>query len=378
MTGKWMRLAGAALAAGFLLFLFFWSRQVTPEMALEQLFNMDAPSRYVFVGDEELPRMASVDGEAQTLAAMLAVQTVPRIMAMDKSRGLLAYASGEENLIVVRELASHNEQVVVITHGVRGMVFAEDALFVYDDSHVTWLNAALEVQRSWSDFSALASVQAAALADVLVLLDTDAVWRLSWREGELSRLALPESWRVMTRAALSADGEWLLFGVEDTDKNEFLAVAWQMENGAGHTFAMHAPLLQPLMDNGMQAFFFVDSSGAGLKVSSDFAEISRFTTAKDPQRLVLGWLDQHLLVMSEKEWWLHDANTLETLASTPAAGKARDVFVSADSKTALVTQQGSKALVFYALRDGAMQTLTLADMAAPGRVMMGAGYTLCH
>lgn len=359
--------------------LFWWSRQMTPEKAAEQLFNLDAPSRYVFVSDADKAQVVSVDSERNAVAAVLPLRVVPRLMAMHRSEGMLAYAADDSPAVFVRWLASQAEREFALTHDASGLLFAGAGgqLLVYGEDALTVLDMATGDGRTHTGFARIRSVHAVSLADDWVVLDEGAVSRLR-ADGALGvRTALPQGWRPVSAAALSADGEVLLFGVQDAAQGAYLAVVWQVESGSWQAFPVSAPVLQPVIDNAGQRLFFADTHGVGWRVDRVSGEAVRFAVPDKARRMALGWLDQHVLVAGEGVLQLLDATTLERVGSTSFAGAVRDVFVTADSKTALLVAEGAQ-LFFYDLRDGGLRVLALPDGVRPLRALMGASYTLCH
>lgn len=372
------------LALGVVSGLYFWSKQTTPEQAAAQLFDMNVPARYVFVGDAAAPRLVSVDMESGALAGDLPLQAVPHLMAMNKNRGLLAYADGEARQVVVRDLASHAEQVFALPHDVAGMAFDSDSahLFLYGKTALSLLDVQSGSLQTLDGFAEIRSLHFEPFAREIVLLDggARAVKRVQLPGQEVVAAALPETWQDFTASALSPGGEFLLFGVFDAAQGRHLGVVWRSADQGWETYPMSAPLLQPFTDNNAEALFFMDESGQGLRVDArNPGKVQSFASVDKPSRFALGWLDKHLLVAGESEVRLHDSATLETLAQTPFPGAAQDIFITADSKSALLTGKGSQDLLVYDVRDGGeMRGIALGKMGKPAVVMMGAGYTLCH
>ena len=62
----------------------------------------------------------------------------------------------------------------------------------------------------------------------------------------------------------------------------------------------------------------------------------------------------------------------------PLPGRTRALFITADSKTALLTHQGSHDISVYNLYDGSLRSVPLTGITAPENLIMGTGNTLCH
>lgn len=374
----------AAVALAVVCVLYWWSRQTTPEEAAARLFDMNVPARYVFVADASAPRLVSVDMENSALVGELPLQAVAQRMAMNKHHGLLAYADDKAQQVFVRDLATHAEQVFALPHEVAGMAFDSDSahLFLYGKTALSLLDAQDGALQTLEGFAALRSLHFEPFAREIVLLDggAPAVRRVQLPGQEVITAALPDSWQDFTASALSPGGEFLLFGVFDAARGQHLGVVWRSADQGWETYPMSAPLLQPFVDNNAEAFFFVDASGQGLRVDArDPGKTAPFATLDKPSRFALGWLDRHLLVVGEAEARLHDSATLDMLAQTPFPGAAQDIFITADSKTALLTAGNSRDLLVYDIREGGkMRAVALGSAEQPAAVMMGASYTLCH
>lgn len=372
------------MALGVVCGLYFWSKQTTPEQAAAQLFDMNVPTRYVFVGDAAASRLASVDIESGTLAGDLPLQAVPRQMTINKNHGLLAYADGEARQVAVRDLATHAEQVFALPHEVAGMAFDSDSahLFLYGKEALSLLDAQSGSLQTIEGFAEIRSLHFEPFAREIVLLDggAHAVKRVQLPGQEVITAKLPETWQDFTASALSPGGEYLLFGVYDAAQSRHLGVVWRSADEGWEVYPMSAPLLQPFTDNNAEAFFFMDESGQGLRVDArNPGDVRSFASVDKPSRFALGWLDKHLLVAGESEVRLHDSTTLEVLAQTPFPGAAQDIFITADSKSALLTGKRSRDLLVYDVRDGGeIRGIALGNIEKPAAVMMGAGYTLCH
>lgn len=378
MRGKvwniWLGVVALGVAAG----LFVWSRQTTPEDVAKTLFDMNLPTRLAFVADSGAARLAGVD-VTDGAQVVLDLQGRARHMALDKVRGVLAYAGGGEQ-VFLHHLTAHTGQGVILPHSARELLFDAESgdLWVRGEQALSVLDARGVLRHTLKRFGRLHGVHLNQVARQVVVLDEGAVWQLSLAGEVLQRHALPAGWTGFTPSALSADGGFLLFGVYDMRKNQHLGVVWQAD-GRFQTYALSAPLLRPLADNGSQWLFFVDENGQGLRVNArDLQQGRPFETVRNARRMALGWLDAQLLVVGEGEMVLHDVRSFAGEKTMTLPGKVNDVFVMADSKTVLLTVQGSKGLFFVDMREGGLREVALEGIAQPDAIAMGATYTLCH
>ncbi len=82
-------------------------QRLTSERVLTDLFNMDAPTRYVFVSDASSPRIAVVDLLSQAQVSTIATQAVPDFLAINQLSGKLAYAQLDSRTLYLYDLATH-------------------------------------------------------------------------------------------------------------------------------------------------------------------------------------------------------------------------------------------------------------------------------
>lgn len=372
-AGRDVLLALVALmtAAG----LFFWSRQTSPEQLSQALFDLHLPTRMVLLADGDAPRLAAVDlmGYAVQLVPL---QVRARFMAVDASRGVLAY--GQDGAGVLRDLSTHHERSFAVPHGVRGAWFVPQSgdLWVWGDDGLSVADVQGRLRHTTAGFSRVHGVHFAPLISQVVVLADGEVANVSLQGEVLQRRALPPGWTVATPSALSPDGNFLLFGVRDG--RGAAGVVWQMD-GSWQVFPMTAPLLRPIADNAARQLFFVAEDGQGVRVAAgDMLHAERFATLPRATHVALGWLDSRLLVTGGGRGYVHDAQSFELLHDIALPAAVEAVFVSADSKTALLTLKDENALFLLDFRTGALQSAVLPQGVRPTLVTMGAAYTLCH
>ena len=93
-----------------------------------------------------------------------------------------------------------------------------------------------------------------------------------------------------------------------------------------------------------------------------------------------GWLDTRLIAVGErlKTWNLYAPAQAQEQDEQPLPAASRALFITADSKTALIISADTPTLTAYDLRDGGLQSIALSGIAHPHNLIMGAGNTLCH
>lgn len=367
----------AGLALGSAAGLFVWSRRTPAEKMAQALFDLHLPTRVVLLSDADRPRLLSVDLLSH-VQSVVPLQMVARFMAIDAVRGVLAYA--QDDVLVLRDLTTHVERRMSLPHAVAGLLSAGASgdWWVWGENVLLRLDAEGGLRRLSDGFGKIYGVHAAALVPQIVVLEAAAVWRVSMDDGEMRREALPAGWQVVSRSALSADGGLLLFAVYDAVLKEYFVVVWQ-EEGVWRRYPMSSPSVRPLVDHAARQLFFVAQDGQGVRIDGeDLQQFSRFATLPNAEYMALGWLDGRLLLAGDGVLFLHDAHSLARLHEFAVPGRVNDVFVTADSKQALLSVEGVSTLFLLDMHDGRLHTLPLPDGWRPTRVLMGAGYTLCH
>ena len=103
------------LCAIALYFAYQYSKTLTPETVMQQLFDMNAPARYAFVSDESAPKLAVIDMDSLQQTGLLDLKTPARRISIHKNDGLLAYSDGSST-ITIRNLADHSETQQHLSH----------------------------------------------------------------------------------------------------------------------------------------------------------------------------------------------------------------------------------------------------------------------
>jgi len=142
-----------------------------------------------------------------------------------------------------------------------------------------------------------------------------------------------------------------------------------------------APLVQPYIDNNGQLYIYIDRNGNGHLVPRNQPDAIQTIRAPNPtDRYATGWLDTRLIAVGNrlKTWDISDPDKAQEQDEQALPAATRALFITADSKTALIASDGQAAITAYDLRDGGLQTIALSGITRPQNLIMGAGNTLCH
>ena len=372
------------LCAIALYFAYQYSKTLTPETVMQQLFDMNAPARYAFVSDESAPKLAVIDMDSLQQTSLLDLKTPARHISIHKNDGLLAYSDGS-NTITIRNLADHSETQQHLSHPITRLQYDADSswLIASGDDRLTLLDSRSGTQRLLEGYGHIRAWLYSPLSQQLWILDdTPALYHYRPGEQSQTRYPLPADWHDLTAAAISPDDQHLLFGATTTD-GQHLAVDWAIDQGKiVRQIPLTAPLVQPYIDNSGQTYVYIDRNGSGHLINQTAPDtIQSFIAPQPTDSYATGWLDTRLIVAG---------NTLASYdLSNPAVpprridekslpDRTRALFITADSKTALLAQQNSPDISIYNLHDNSLRSIPLSGITTPDNLIMGAGNTLCH
>ena len=361
-----------------------YSKGLTPDTVMQELFDMNAPARYAFVSDETAPKLAVIDMDSLQQTSLLDLKTPARRLAIHKTDGLLAYSDGSDT-ITIRNLADHSESTQRVSYPVTRLQYDADSawLIASGDDRLTLLDSRSGEQRLLEGYGHIQAWLYSPLSQQLWILDdTPALYRYHPGDQNQIRYPLPADWRNLSAAAISPDDQHLLFGAESGD-GQPIAVDWAIDKGEiARQTPLTAPLVQPYIDNSGQTYVYIDQKGGGHLINQTVPDTLQPFTAPNPtDRYATGWLDTRLLVTGSQ---LHNYDLSDPAApprlmdDKPLPGRTRALFITADSKTALLTHQGSHDISVYNLYDGSLRSVPLTGITAPENLIMGAGNTLCH
>ena len=375
----------ATLACATALYLAYqYSKSLTPEAVMQALFDMNAPSRYAFVSDETAPRLAVIDMDSLQQASLLDLKTPARHLAIHKAYGLLAYSDGSDT-ITIHNLADHSESEERISHPVTRLQYDSDSawLIASGDDRLTLIDSQSSEQRLLTGYGHIQSWLYSPLSQQLWILDdTPALYHYLPGGQNQTRYPLPAGWHDLSAAAISPDDRHLLFGATTAD-GQYLAVDWGIEQEKiVRQTPLTAPLVQPYIDNSGQTYVYIDQQGGGHLINQTAPDTIQPLIAPNPtDRYATGWLDTRLLAVGSqlRNYDLSDPDAPPRLIDEkPLPGRTRALFITADSKIALLTHEGSRDISVYHLHNGSLRSVPLTGISHPENLIMGAGNTLCH
>lgn len=355
------------------------------DKVLTQLFDMGAPTRYVFIADDELPRIAVVDLLTNQQVNTLKTQVVADFIALVPLSTQLLYAHEGGRKLYAYNVQTHEEQSLELDFVIQAIVtnasetqvwlVGEDVVQAVDSEH-------LQAQEKIVGLGDGRRLHYFALGRALWAVDEKRakVHSYDLTVQELHDFDLPSQWQDYSLSALSPNGEWLVFAIRDGHDGQWQLVLWDTsQRQILKTYPLQAQSIQPFVDSNSYRVVAADEQGGLLSISSDALENPvRWQSEINPRRLTLGWLDSQLLIGGEQALASYDLDDLSESRVQSLQGAMRDVFVSADSKSGLFVQEGINALFIFDFKNKQMQSIELDNMQSPAKVIMGIGSTLCH
>lgn len=364
---------------------------VTPEQVMNSLFDVSAPTRYAFISDADKPSVAVIDLIEQRQVTTLTLQTQPDFWVLSADQGKLLYASNGYNQVYIRDVVSHDEQQLNLSHPIQSWQYndAHHWLFVWGDGMVSRIDiVSRDIETIDSSVMNLDGLLYDAFLQKLWLIDGEhgqlTAWSLTEAEHKptLYHYPLPEGAHDFAPLASTPDGLYLLIGFADKS-GQYQLKLWDMTTAAwiDKTFLLdHSPLVRPYVGARGRYIWVFSQKGNGLRIDAIPPYLSEpiNTSITVVKNIATGWLDQRLLVTGESSAVVYDAESFSRVAQVDLPAMVGEVFITADSKTALMTIDNTPVLYALRLKDGMLTELTLKDIAHPDKVIMGASATLCH
>ena len=380
---KPLLLATTLICAVALYLGYHYSKSLTPEAVLQELFDMNAPARYAFISDSDAPKLAVIDLDSQRQTSLLDLKQPARHLSIHKTLGLFAYNDGG-NTITIRQLGDHSEKDYTLAHAVNRIQFDADSpwLIASGDDRLTLLDSQSGEQRSLDGYQHISAWLYSPLSRQIWIMDeSPALYRYHLTDQSQTRHPLPAGWHNLTAAAISPDDQNLLFGAI-TASGEPLGINWNTDTATiARQIPLTAPLVQPYIDNNGQLYIYIDRHGNGHLVPRNQPDAIQTIRAPNPtDRYATGWLDTRLIAVGNrlKTWDISDPGKAQEQDEQALPAATRALFITADSKSALIASDGQAAITAYDLRDGGLQTIALSGITRPQNLIMGAGNTLCH
>ncbi|UJF25400.1 hypothetical protein L0B52_04435 [Suttonella sp. R2A3] len=369
-----------ALAAAW-----FFLRDVTPDQVMSELFDLNAPTRFAFVSEAEEKTVTVVDVIQGQSIGQLALDATPDFWALSAASGQLIYAPQGSKQVYFYDTTTHESQQQTLDMAVEHWQYhdGDRRLFYADQQSVAVLDMVdKRIERIPEPLNDIKTIFYDGFAQVLWVLDKGSPSLVAWSMDDNLQTAypLPEDWQDFSPLAITPDGRYLIFAAAN-QQGIYQAVFWSLSERqvAATVGQWTSPILQPYVDsNGRYAWLFSEE-GKGLRVAvddlSDVVDVPQ--TGQSLSVVASGWLDQRLL-LAGKSLDLQSSKDFQTIDQQTLPGTVQTVFITADSKTALLTVHGEAALYAYGLRDGTLKRLELPYIDAADKVIMGASNTLCH
>lgn len=367
-------------------FFFFHQNKNTENGLSEIIIDLNNPTRYVFISDETLPQISVFDADNRSELGILKLKNSAHLLAINKQEAFLAYANLNQAELYFYDLKNHQQKNISLPNKPLNFLFDEEnqTLLILFQEKVGILDLRSQSLETIGQFSDVVSFHYQPFSKDILVLTQNEIQVINLFNSEIQHYPFHSDWKNISLSALSPDGRFLLFGAS---KNQhFLGVIWDTEEKKIlATPQLESSALQPYVDNSSKYLFFIAENGTGIRITgNNLSEKSAFQTIKNPELFAMGWLDKKIIVAGKQEMATIEVESLTTtqpISLKPADLNVKniaDVFITGDSKFALITQPHSSDLLFYDLNQNAVQTFPLIGIKRPKNILMGASYVLCH
>lgn len=352
--------------------LYFLARS-QPTLFLPSNSDLADPSRYAFLTETKRAAALVVDIRQKNTLGRLALPAIAEHSSIEPSTHTLALSQAQQ--LFTHQLNSGTQHQQHLDSPIDALASGGQHLAVRSQKrlHIYRLPELSPLQQIDLP-SRNTSLHYAALQSRWLAVENPP--SLIFYDQQIERISLP--YQHISPAALSPDNRFLAFIAQETNGTH-TAVIWSLENQTplqSHPISNNT--LRPLIDNRSQHIYFIDRSGQGLQFDSrHFDEPPKiFQSLNSVSDIALGFMETRLVLRNERQAAILDTDSLNTLTTLELPESGKGIFISADSKTALLG--GKQQLFTLQLAQGKLSSIALPDTIEPKAIFMGASNTLCH
>lgn len=370
MKKNWLlTLATLLLIAMAIVGVYYGKRQ--PTLFLPLNTNLADATRYAFLSEENQAAALVVDLQERKTLGQLQLATPADFVQIDPVTGTLYYA--HNTTVTAQNLTNGERKTQTLPENIKQLVFSRAGLIVASRDHISQLHPrTLEIQRTITTTAPVLTIHNRPLAnDWLAVLTPPA----TFLEPSGKTTALPVNSVGLT--AFSPDESVLAF-VGQSKEGSYATLWSPNEKTTLEQIPFSTHGLHPFIDNRSQHVYFIDTEGRGIQFDLNTTNPPRrFDILKNAQDLAVGFLDSRLIIRSQDEVQIIDTDTLSPIRQF-SIPKSNGLFITADSKYALIGQDNAEVLHHVNLKNGEHLEIGLPKAITPTAIFMGAGNTLCH
>lgn len=347
-----------------------------PTLFLPAETDLSDPTRYAFLTEKDQAAALVADMQKHQTFGRLALAAPAENIQIDPKTATLYYSNG--TTLYAQNLKTGERQQQTLANPITHLVLSNSGLVVATNhSDLFILNEkTLKTIEHYSIQGKIITLHNRPLSNDWFAVTDEPPILIHPENHTIDRIALT-NYEHIGATALSPDGNFLALPAIRTD-NTPLAVIWSIhEDKPLVELPLSAAPLRPFIDNRSQFIYFLDKNGEGLKINTDTFHAKNFKSLPNAQEIAIAYLETRLLIRGEDHVEILDTDNLNVLQQFDIP-KTSGLFITGDSKNALISQKEHNALTTIALKNGGISEILLPETLTPTHLFMGASNTLCH
>lgn len=371
--------------------------------------GLNNPTRYAFITDRALPKLAVFDTQKQSVLPLIDLQTTAEIVGINREGGYLFYAKRGDKALYRLDLTTRQQQRIIVEHNINDFVVQNGGKWLaYQHSAGVSLFEINQVDKSTdikttdiktNDDIILSPVTTIATTGEVSLLfhpSQDSLFIAELSSGRLLRidlktyqsLTLLDVEQAMSPISVMPNGMALFF-ISDGRLQRYSLLDETLQ-----ALNIPATVSRPYITGDSRKILLLNKSPSTGESGNELLVVNAYTykiaashALKDwrlsPDNahdyLRTGWLEQVAVLADDAGFYsltLDDNNSANSYDNV--RGSVNDMLVKSDSKTLLMTVENNDKLRIFDLRTRRFTAEFPLRLSQPDRVLMGETNTLCH
>lgn len=395
---EWMRAGGAAVAGMAMAGMPAWARQP------EKLLSLHAPTRHAFVADRFSRYVSVVDVTRGTQLATLYFGIRPQVMEMARDDAMLALASPEVSGIWFLDLKTQARRFVELPSPVFQIFFVPQSKRVaigmrdqvgiidYSTFEVKIFSRHFDSEKRQVGLNTYYSLLFSSFSESFWILDEDRPRIFhkygqdpadsAWNEIDLS--ARIGSGSGLGIGVASPEDDLLAFTVDDGSEGVIYFPQQKKLLSTGPmrtTGTTNEPMIRPYIDAYSRHVIFADVEGnVALFDLHKSEKPERFQVDFSPRIARTGWLESTWILGGDRALMFQSFDNPADRKVFRFPSEVVDIWVTGDSKTALVSIDEQRAQLFrYDIRTREMlEPIRVRNTTMASLIRMGSNNSICY
>lgn len=360
--------------------------------------NLYQPARLLFVADPFSYSISVIDLIAGQAVEHLSTAIKPRVMEMARDDAMLAYANPAVRGIFFINLRSNEQFSLKLPSPVYQIIFIPRSRLVavamsdrvglidYSERKVMILDKIFDSPQRETFLRAYFSLAFSTFSQSYFVLDELRPRIYRYRNNEWRTYDFEKQFGNygIGRGVVGAEEKIIAFTLEDGHEAFIFFVDEQQLISTGPMAidsVTEDPLVPPYIDARSRRIAFADQQGhVALFDLKHSKKAERMTLDFAPALLRMGWRDQSLIVGGDRGLMMLNMNDRSQIRTWRFREKINDIWVTGDSKTALITlDEGIPTLFRYDIRQQKLiDQIFIPNVADPKIIRMGSNNSICY